>query len=586
MVLSDDFIAELKEKNDIEEIVSQYVDIQRKGRNLMGICPFHAERTPSFCVYPASSSFYCFGCGAGGDVITFLRLIEHWDYIETVKYLCDRVGMNFDISDEEDEAHKKKLNIYKINREAAKFYHKCLVGKMGEKAKKYLKERGIKPSVVTHFGLGYSPSNRFSLVDYLRGKGFNIDDIVLSNLAFKSRSGKYLDRFCGRLMFPIIDVRGNVIAFGARALGNEMPKYINTSDTPVFKKSSNLFALNFAGKSSEKNFILTEGYMDVVSLHQAGFTNAVATLGTSLTPSQVKVMSRYVSEVLVSYDSDGPGKKASERAITLLKEAGLKVKIISIPNFKDPDEFLRFYGNKGSMKFSDLLKESKNDLEYQLSELKSSCDLNSSDGKIKYLTGGAKILASSPNPIEREVYAMNISEEIGVRKETVLIQVKKYIKMLSKKAKISQLKNIEKKISAIDDKVNKDKHTNLRAAHAEESLISCIINSPDAANTIISGVSADLFATEFNARVFNCLKDIISKGKTPDISVISSYDFSFEEIGRITKMICTFDKNMARTECINEYINTLKEEKEREKFKSTDSISELEIQNYIKQLNN
>ena len=585
MAFSDDFITELKEKIDIEEIISGYVEIQRKGRNLMGVCPFHAERTPSFCVYPSSGSFYCFGCGAGGDVITFLRLIEHWDYVETVKFLCEKAGMNYDISDEESEAHRAKLNVYKINREAAKFYHKCLLSEEGEKAREYLTSRKIKASTAVHFGLGYSPASRFGLVNHLKKMGFKSDEIIMSNLAFKSRNGKDIDRFCGRLMFPIIDVRGNVIAFGARTLTGETPKYINTSDTPVFKKSSNLFALNFASKSSEKNLILTEGYMDVIALHQAGFTNAVATLGTSLTPSQVKVMSRYCEEVLLSYDSDGPGKKASERAISLLKEAGVKVKIISIPEFKDPDEFLRFYGNKAKDKFSGLVNDSKSDLEYQLSALKEKCDLNTSDGKIKYLTGAAKLLASSATMVEKEVYAILISEELGVRKSTVLLQTEKYVRQFAKKSKTKEFKNIEKKISAIDDKVNKDKHTNLRAAHAEESLISCIINDANAAKRIISEVSSDVFATEFNKRVFEVLKDIISKGKTPDITVISGYEFSFKEIGRITKMICTYDRSMSKKECIDEYISTLKEEKERKKFSEINDISEVEIQNYIKNLN-
>ena len=582
--LSDDFRAELKEKNDIVEIISGYVDIGRKGRNLMGVCPFHAERTPSFCVYPSSGSFYCFGCGAGGDVITFLRLIEHWDYLETIKNLCDRCGMNFDISDEENEKQKQKLIIYKINREAARFYHRCLLENQGSHARSYLVKRGITSSTATHFGLGYSPKSRFALVDYLRKKGYHINDIILSNLAFKSRNGGYIDRFCDRLMFPIIDTRGNVIAFGARTLSGQTPKYINTSDTMVFKKSSNLFALNFAVKSEEKNFILTEGYMDVISLHQAGFKNAIATLGTSLTASQVKIISRYCEEVLISYDSDLPGQKASERAINLLKSNGMKVKVISIPNYKDPDEFLKAQGKSGTVKFRDLVKESKSDLEYKLSNLKSSVDLTTSEGKIKYLTEASKILASSGNYLEREVYASIISSEIDVRKSVVLIQIEKYIKNLKSKAKKDEMKNIEKKLSAFDDKINKEKHFNLRAANAEERLISCMINDAAVANNIILDVSSDFFATDFNKRLFECIKDIISKGKVPDISIISGYEFSFKEIGRITKMICMYDKSMSKKQCIDEYISTLKEEKEKKKFNQTENISEIEIQNYIKNL--
>ena len=252
MIISEEFISELKARNDIEEIISSYVDLNRKGKNLMGLCPFHAERTPSFCVYPSNASFYCFGCGAGGDVITFLRLIEHYDYIETVKYLADRCGMNFEIDNQSDEIHRQKMLIYEMNREAAKFYYKSLFSPEGKVALNYLSERKLSSSTITHFGLGYSPKSGYSLVDYLKNKGYNIKDIVMSNLAFSARNSGARDRFRGRLMFPIIDVRGNVIAFGARTLKNEVPKYINTSDTPVFKKSNNLFSLNFAKNSNEK----------------------------------------------------------------------------------------------------------------------------------------------------------------------------------------------------------------------------------------------------------------------------------------------------------------------------------------------
>ncbi len=284
MVLSDDFIAELKEKIDISEIISEYVDIKRKGKNLMGICPFHAEKTASFCVYPNNGSFYCFGCGVGGDAITFIRLAEHFDYIEAVKYLAERAGMNLELSDEQDALHKKKMLIYKINRDAAKFFHNSLLQPCGKKALEYLKSRHISPKTIRKFGLGYSPSSGYALTDYLKSLGYKDDDIALANLAFENKFSKNKDRFRDRLMFPIIDVRGNVIAFGARTLKNEVPKYINTSDTPVFKKSCNLFALNFAKNSGKKKLILTEGYMDAISLHQSGFSETVAGLGTALTP--------------------------------------------------------------------------------------------------------------------------------------------------------------------------------------------------------------------------------------------------------------------------------------------------------------
>ena len=585
MILSDDFISEIKEKNDISEIISEYVDIQRKGRNMMGLCPFHAERTASLCVYPANGSFYCFGCGVGGDVITFLRLIEHYDYIEAVKYLAERVGMSVEVSEEENLTYKKKLLIYEINRETAKFYYKCLIGKSGIKAREYLSLRGVNNNMIKRFGLGYSPNDRYSLIDYLKKRGYNVKDIMLSNLAFTSRSKKEIDRFSGRLMFPIIDVRGNVIAFGARSLSGEKPKYINTSDTLVFKKSSNLFALNFAVKSGKQNLILTEGYMDVVALHQAGFKNAVATLGTALTPFQAKLISRNVEEVILSYDADEAGQKASERAIKILKDNGLRVKIISMPNCKDPDEYLRSQGKNGAFKFSSLIEKSKNDIEFKLENLKSLCDISTSEGKIKYLTESAKILSRCKSTIEREVYALTISSEIGVSKEIISIQINKYIKQNQKNSLFKEFKNIEKSTCAFNDDINKEKRNNLRAALAEENLLSCVINNPGLANTIFSKVDENYFVTEFNKKIFICLKDIKSKGRKLDISTISSYEFSVKEVGRITKIICSYNSYMGQDEYINENISILRQKKEKNRFQNINNISETEIQNYIKKLN-
>ena len=586
MVLSEDFVSELKARNDISEIIGEYVNLQQKGRNLMGLCPFHSERTPSFCVYPSNGSFYCFGCGAGGDVITFLRLMEHYDYVETIQKLAERAGMDFEISEEDNKLHQKKLLIYRINREAAKFYHKCLVGNKDNKALKYLKSRGIQDKTIVHFGLGYSPANGYLLIDYLKKMGYNSEDIILSDLAFKSRGGKDIDRFRDRLMFPIIDTKGNVVAFGARTMGSDMPKYINTSDTPVFKKSSNLFALNFAKKSGQNKLILTEGYMDVITLHQSGFTNAVAGLGTALTLNQVKLLSRNADEVVISYDSDEPGKKAAAKAIEMLKDNGVSVKVVTIPKAKDPDEYIRLQGEKGVIKFKDLIENSKSDIEYKLAGIREKYNFENDEEKVEYLTEASKILANCHNAIEREVYAIRLSSEVGISKSAVLIQIEKYLKQKRKKEKKKEFKNIEKFTSAINDKVNTDKRDNLRAAVAEESLISCIINNPDIANNIFLRVSVGDIITGFDRKVFEVIKELVANGKSLDISNFSLYGFSFEEIGRITKMICGYSPRMATKEAIEEYIKIIKEENEKKKFKNIDGASEESINEYIGSLKN
>ncbi len=584
MLISEDFISELKSRNDIGEIIGDYVNLQRKGKNLMGLCPFHAERTPSFCIYPSNGSFYCFGCGAGGDVITFLRLMEHYDYIEAVKFLSERSGMNLEISEEDNALHNKKLLMYKINRDAAKFYFKSLFNPIGKKALEYLQKREIKNSTIKHFGLGYSPPSGYALVDYLKKIGYNSEDIILADLAFKSHSGRDVDRFRNRLMFPIIDVRGNVIAFGARTMGNDVPKYINTSDTLIFKKSSNLFALNFAKKSGKNNLILTEGYMDVISLHQAGFTNAVAGLGTALTVNQVKLLARNADEVLVSYDADEPGQKAAAKAIEMLKNDGLNVKVLTIPKAKDPDEYIRSQGKYGAVKFKNLIENSKNEIEYKLSKLKSKYNLEDPEDKINYLTEASKILAECNNSIEREIYAIKLSAEAEINKSSVLIQINKYLKQKNKKNRKKEFKNIEKITSAVNDKINPDKHDNLRAAVAEESLISCIVNNPELARDVFLKLSVENMVTGFNKKVFEVLKDIVLNNKSLDITTISSYGFNFEEIGKITRMICTYNPSMGTKNAIDEYIKVITNEKLKNQFKSIENVSENDIQNYIENL--
>lgn len=583
MVFSEDFISELKERNNIEEIISEYVNINRKGKNLLGLCPFHAERTPSFCVYPNNGSFYCFGCGVGGDVITFLRLAEHFDYVEAVKYLAERVGMNVMVSDEENEIHKQKALVYKVNRDAAKFFHNSLMSDKGAEAVNYLKSRHILPKTVKHFGLGYAPSSGYALSDYLKSLGYSEGVIILANLGMKTKYSNCRDRFKDRLMFPIIDVRGNVIAFGGRTLKNEMPKYVNTSDTPVFKKSSNLFALNFAKSSGQNKLILTEGYMDAVSLHQSGFSNTVAGLGTALTLGQVKLLGRYSDEVVLSYDADEAGQKAAKKAMDMLRENGINVKVLSIPKAKDPDEYIRSNGKDGAVKFRNLVDKSKSDTEFKLENLKSKFDLSSSEGKIKYLMQAAKVLSNCESPIERDIFSSKLCEETGINKSAVSLQIEKYRKLNLKKRKKNEFKNISKVTAAVNDKINKEKRENLRAACAEESILSCIINNPDIANNIFSRIDENVFVTDLNKRIYKAVKKFTKQNKSFDVSLLSQEEFSLDEIGRITKIMCSYKPNMGTSESINEYINTLLEEKSKKSI-NKDEISESEIKKYIETL--
>ena len=368
---------DLKSRCDITDIVSSYVNLKRRGKNMVGLCPFHNEKSPSFNVYPENNSFYCFGCGAGGDVITFIRKIENLDYIEAVKMLADRVGLQMPEQGVDDSMSRLRQRVLEINRESARFFHSALLSPEGKPGLDYFARRRLPMKMIRHFGLGWAPESRFALVNHLRSKGYSEREMIAANVAVETRSGRAMDRFHARVMFPIIDLRGNVVAFGGRILTNEKPKYINTSDTPVYHKSSGLFAMNFAKNALENDrIILAEGYMDVISLHKAGIENAIASLGTALTAEQARIIARYAKEVVICYDSDEAGQKAAQRAIPILRGAGLLVRVMAVPGNKDPDEFINACGDEGAARFRRLIEQSGNDVEYRLAKLKSGYDLS------------------------------------------------------------------------------------------------------------------------------------------------------------------------------------------------------------------
>lgn len=584
MRFSDDFIQELKDKNDISEVISSYVSIKRKGRNMVGLCPFHSEKSASFFVYPGNGSFFCFGCGVGGDVITFIRLIENFDYIEAIKFLAQRAGVPLPEIKEDDGAHKKKLIVYEINREIARFYHRCLHDKVGENALNYLLKRGLKMSTMKHFGLGYSPPTGYSAVNYLRKKGYRDDDLLSANIAMVSRSGNLYDRFRDRVMFPIIDLRGNVIAFGGRIMEQGQPKYLNTSDTVVFKKSENVFAMNFAKNKVEGNLILAEGYMDVISLHQAGFENAVATLGTALTDGQIRLMSRFASEVIVSYDSDEAGQKAANRAIKMFRKSGMPVRILSIPKGKDPDEFMKSYGKDGRARFKDLIENSENDIEYRLERIKSKYDLDKLDEKVKYLDDCTKILCEITNQIECEIYAGKLSGEVGVERKLILLQIERLRKRKNKGKEAKDFKQIQKNISEKIGSFNREGNVSLRGISAEEALLSTIINNPDMVNNISQEISSDLFMSGLNKKIYETVCKLSIEGRNIDITTISSDGFSISETGYISKIICSYVPTPNIKKDLKEYVSVIKNENEFRRLNDVSKIEDSEIKNYIEKL--
>lgn len=583
MPLPDDFLQELKARSDMVDVASSYLNLKRRGRNMVGLCPFHGEKTPSFNIYPENGSFYCFGCGAGGDVITFIRKIENLDYIEAVRFLAQRAGLDMPENSYDEGLSNLRKRIYEANREAGRFFYRQLYTKQGEKALSYLRGRALSEQTIRHFGLGYSPPSRFTLTDYLRKKGFKDNELVQANLAVKGSRGGIADRFFDRVMFPIIDLRGNVIAFGGRIMGDAKPKYLNTADTMVFKKSTNLFALNLAKNDGSRKLILAEGYMDVIALHQAGFTNAVATLGTALTQEQALLMKRYADEVVICYDADEAGQKAAQRAIGLLRSAGMLIRVLSIPGAKDPDEFIRENGDKGPAKFKQLLQNSGNDVEYRLQKLKGTFDLRQTEGKVAYLTEASKVLASLENTIEREIYAGKLSDEIGIQKESVMQQVKKYAHTKDIGERKKQFRQIQTETSARKDQINPQKADNLRAARAEEALIAYVMNNPDKALRVLQKLPVDKMMTDFNRRVYRIVTSRIAQGKSAMLMDISE-QFTNEENGAIAGMLSKYTADAATEQAACEYINVILSEHDRISVKQSANADISDITDYLNKL--
>ena len=532
MRIPDEFIEELRQRNDIESVVSSYVTLKRRGSTSVGLCPFHSEKSPSFTVYPSSNSYYCFGCGAGGDPITFIRGIENLDYIEAVRFLADRCGMRMPESGYDDTMQKLRVKIYEINRAAARFFHEQLKTPEGKTGLDYFRERELSAKTIKHFGLGYAPESWDALYKHLRGLGFTDDLIFQADLISKRKSGNgYYDRFRGRAMYPIIDLRGNVIAFGGRRINNEdksVAKYINSSDTPVYKKSSVLYALNYAKNSKYKGIILAEGYMDVIALHQAGFDNAVAACGTAFTQEQARLLSRYTDEIIVTLDADEAGQKATNRTIEILKSTGMNIRVLRVDGAKDPDEFIKKFG---AGRFQALLDGANNDIEYKISAAKAKFDITTDDGKLSALKQISQVLSQTDDPIARDLYTGRVADEFGVSKDVLIRQINVMFKSrLNNERKQHINKEISRPVST--DRVNPEKRFNTRAAMAEETILALLFSDPSLYEYVFSLIKADDFVTTFNGRVYKYLCDLLENGKTPDISYFSS-EFTPDEMGKI-----------------------------------------------------
>ncbi len=580
MAIPEEFIQELKNKTDIVDVVSSYVRLKKAGRNMLGLCPFHNEKTPSFTVSADKNFFHCFGCGAGGDVISFIRRIENLDYVDAIKFLAQRAGLEVPEGQRNEGLTRLRNRIYEANREAARFYHKCLYSPEGKKALDYLRGRGLTEKTIIHFGLGYSPSSRFELVNYLRDKGFTGTELIQANLANESKNGNPYDRFSDRVMFPIIDLRGNVIAFGGRIMSDIKPKYLNTSDTPAFNKSKNLFALQLAKNQAKGQLILVEGYMDVIALHQAGFENTVATLGTALTTEQANIIRKYCDEIVICYDADEAGQKASARAIDILRQTGVKIKVLTVPNGKDPDEFIKSHGENGPARFRLLLDKCGNDIEYRLAKLRLKYDLEDTRQKVDFLTEAAKIFAGLENDIEKDAYIVNLAEELHIDKNAIMNQVAKYVRKNQYEARQQQQRKMYHSSSGQDNIINPEKSYHLKAANAEEALLAILLTHPDAAAQISRQLPADKFITSFNRKVYETIQKRAEQNLGTDASDISG-EFSIDENNCIHRIVFSRLRENDPFRAAQNYIAILEEENQK---LSPEQIARSDEQTLMEQL--
>ena len=519
-MIPEDIINEIKYRNDIETAVSQYVNLKRRGKNLVGLCPFHSEKTPSFTVYPENGSFYCFGCGVGGDVFTFTGLIENLDYMESIKLLAERSGISLPQDGYDDSMQRLKKKIYDINRDTARFFHSFLMSPGGKWALDYLTGRGLTVKTIKHFGLGAAPDSWDALIHHLKEKGYTESDMLAANVIGKSNRGGIYDRFRKRVMFPIINIRGNIVAFSGRAMPGEDKqggKYVNTADTPVYKKSENLFGINFAKSVCSERVILVEGNMDVISLHQAGFENTVAPLGTAFTTEQANLLSRYTKEIVLMLDADAAGQKAVRRASELLENTGLSVRVVVIPDGKDPDEYIK---KNGKERFAALLEGAVSDMEYKLLTAAKDIDLNSEDGRLKYLAAAAEIIAATDDIMTRDIYIGRLSEKYGVSRTALTTRVNELRKRNSRQKQKKEISDIIRPKFTKDD-INPERRKSVKGTAAEETLIAVLLKNPDFYKIALDKLPPEKMLTSLNRRIYETIISVLEHGGSLDISAFA-----------------------------------------------------------------
>ena len=556
MEFSERFLEELAERNDIVDVVGSYVPLTYKAGSYWACCPFHNEKTPSFHVQKDKQLYHCFGCGKGGGVISFIMEIENLSFPDAVVFLARRAGMQLP-EDRDEGAGRQRERLLSLNREAARFFYAALTGPNGGPGRDYIQRRGISPGMARSFGLGFAPDSFYALSDALQKKGYTEAELVLAGLCNGNKSGKGVhDVFRGRLMFPVIDVRGNVIGFSGRIVGDGEPKYLNSRETPVFNKSRNLFGLNLAKKSKNGYILLSEGNIDVVSLHQAGFDSAVASLGTSLTAEQARLISRYTGEVIIAYDNDGAGQKAAQRAIGILEGLNLKVRVLQMEGAKDPDEYIRA---RGAGAFQNLIEASENHVEYRLRSVGKKYDLQNDAEKVAYLQEAAEIVSQLPSPVEREVYAMRLADSSGVSREVLADEVRRVQKRQAGRLRRREERDAPRNLRAGAQPRDRSlRYENERSAMAEEGVVRLLYLDPG----LFQGVSLspEDFSSPLLGRAYRLLRERVDRHEPLSPAALSGL-FTPEEESHLTSVLLKPQVLANGKQALADYIGVMESEK-------------------------
>lgn len=550
-----EYIEELTRRVDIVDLVGSYVQLKRKGRLYSGLCPFHSEKTPSFYVYPDTQSFYCFGCGAGGSAVSFMQKMDNISYTEAVKLLGERAGMP--APTEDDKTGRLRGRILSMNKEAARFFHACLNSTMEEarQARAYWRRRGLDDKTIVKFGLGYAPDDGQALYQYLRDKGYNQQELDASGLFKRSQSGRIYCLFWKRVITPIFDLRGNVIAFGGRVLDDSKPKYVNSPETLVYHKSDTVFALQLAKRSAARRYVLCEGYMDVITMQQAGIDTAVCACGTALTPDQVRLISQYAEEVILCYDSDEAGQKATLRSLELFRSSPVKVGVLQIPGAKDPDEYIKKYGPE---RFQALLDGVGSALDFRLENLRRKYDLKEDSQRLQYVKEAVEMLAQRSNPTEREVYAGRLAEQTDISKSAILAQLAQAGQQVGRRHRREQNRAIlhSGEMDTIEVPYSAGGRQALGVASAQQRLLAAVLREPRYLPQVQAGLQPEQFLMPLHQQIYQAMLDTAARGEDLTLAVLHQ-TLSEEALHELSRLAAQYSDVNCTPEDIRLYLDRI-----------------------------